>query len=200
MDVHPALQCEEVVERDRPPVQLQRDDPRHVDVGELEDRGAVKAPAGRRRELRAVGAAVPAERVQREGVLEGGRELVPRPGDRDFDLPEHGEIPPPAPILAALLPGHLRAVDVVPVALDVEHGRFGPLDETKLRVAERVRQPAPARQAEQIGEVVIRARDASGQRRPGREALARRDQEVGERRLRSAEEGKDTQPEPRSDA
>jgi hypothetical protein len=200
VDVHAPLEREEVVERDWTSVDLQGDDPWHVDVGEREDRSTVETPSGWRRETRAVGAAVPAERVQLEGVLESGCQLVVRPGDRHLDLPELGEVPPPAPLLGPLLRGHLRLVDVVPVALDVEHGCFRPLYELELRIAECVHQAASAGQAEKIREVVARARDASGQGSRGRDALTGGDEKVGERRVRSTDEGEYPQPVPRSHA
>ena len=69
------------MERDRPPVDLERDDPRDAERCQRPDRRMLEGPADRGREAGAVWPPVPAEVVQREGVVERTIELVRRPGD-----------------------------------------------------------------------------------------------------------------------
>ena len=85
-------------------------------VDEPLEPGALEAHAHRRREARAVRPALPAQVVQREGLLEGAPELGQLARDGDGQLALLAELPAPAAVEVALLRVRLVAVDGVPAA------------------------------------------------------------------------------------
>jgi hypothetical protein len=187
VDIHPALEHEVVVEGDGPAVDLQGHDPRNVERHERPDDRVMEIPAHRRGEPGAVGSTVPAERMQREGVFERALELVRRSGDLDLEVTGLGELSAPAPVVATPLRGHLRPIDLVPAAAEVEHGRFGALDQRETGRTERGDEPAACGEPGELGKVLACRGDALGKRHCNLGGLAVGDEQVGKSRVAAEE-------------
>src|SRR5439155_20123174 len=191
--VHPPLEHEVADEGDRAAVEAERDDPRHVELGKLCHRLLVEVLSGPGAECRAVRPSLPAEVVDPEGVLQSRAELVARASDLRLRPAQLRELPEPPPMKGAVLLGELGPVDGVPIRGQVEHRSLGSHDQTEAWRAEGACQLARSRQAEEIREVVFRGGRPLGQTHGDRGAFSLSEEQVGEGRVVSAEEGENAE-------
>ncbi len=183
--------CELQVERegDRTAVEPDHEGAGDVLVSETKQRRAMEALPGFRDEPRRVAAASPAQLVDDERFLDRLRHLLATACDLALHGAETLELPQAPASLAARLRGQPRGVLGLPALTEVTDGRIESLDEAERALREGGDEPAGARQAEKIDEVVVALAGSAGELvDDGRCVLARSDERVGEDRPRPADE------------
>ena len=153
MQVDRAPGHEPVVERDRPPVEAQREHCEATLVGELRKRGPLEALPLGQAEGRAVRPPLPAHVVQREGVGQVSQHGLAGRGERRLEVAELAQLALAAAILVAAVRARVALVGVFPAVGHVGHGRLDPLHHAHVRAGGRGqhaagragrRHPAPA--------------------------------------------------------
>ena len=156
----------------------------------------MEAHAGRGDEAgRVVVAALPAQGVDVKRVLERLLDFRACVRDRHVHGPELGELAHPPPPLTPRLGRELRAIELVPVGLEIQHGSLEPLDQRQRARRQHGGKAARPRQAEEIREVVAGGGRVLHQGGSSVGAFLRREQNVAEERPGPADELRDAKAE-----
>ena len=190
MQVDRAPGHEPVVERDRPPVETQREHCEAALVGELRQRRPLEALPLGQAEGRAVGPPLPAHVVQREGVGQVSQHGLAGRGERRLEAAELAQLALAAAILVAAVRARVALVGVLPAVGHVGHGRLDALHDAHARAGGRG-QHAVGRQAEHVQRLHARARQRGEQLAGRLGRLARSEHDVAERRFVRAREHRD---------
>src|SRR3954451_2351635 len=193
VQVHLPLEHEVPAEGDRPATDLRHHDPGRVDLRESLDDGAGELLPGGRHEPGAVRAALPAQLVQAESVLEHGFELIERLRMDELDLSELRELAASVVVMAALARIRLCAIRGLPAVGEIQHGRLDPLEQLEPARTVQRREATLVGEAEQVDVVVLGREDAVDERLDDLLPLGFRDQRVREHGLARADEVPDPQ-------